>query len=181
MSDTQIATLVGCAVLVFWTVGAYNRLTALRHDIGKAFVPVDAQVQHRHTLLLQWVEGLRALLDQAPQLHDALLMACGQLQAACDALRVRPSARSAATSLRLAEEALSSARSRLLAELPARQQGLSGLEIEANSEQLAAADNTLAFARAQFNTAIQTYNDAIRQIPTRLVASVFGFQAAGTL
>ena len=91
------------------------------------------------------------------------------------------SARSAATSLRLAEEALASARSRLLAELPARQQGLSGLEIEVNSEQLAAADNTLAFARAQFNTATQTYNDAIRQIPTRLVASVFGFQAAGTL
>lgn len=181
MNDTQIAVLVGCAVLVFWAVGAYNRLIALRNDITKAFTPVDAQVQHRHALLMQWAEGLRAMLDQAPVLHDAVLAACAQLQAACDGLRARPSARSAATSLRLAEEALSAARARLQAELPARQERLSGFAIEANTEQLAAADNTLAFARAQFNTATQTYNAAIRQIPTRLVASIFGFQAAGTL
>lgn len=181
MNSTQIATLVGCAVLMFWAVGAYNRLIALRNDITKAFAPVDAQVQHRHALLLQWVEGLRAMLDQAPQLQDAVRSACSQVQTACDGLRARPGARSAATSLRLAEEALSAARTRLQAELPARQERLTGLTIEADIEQLAAADNTLAFARAQFNAATQTYNDAIRQIPTRLVASVFGFQAAGTL
>ena len=181
MNGTQIATLVGCAVLVFWAVGAYNRLIALRNDIAKAFAPVDAQVQHRHALLLRWTAGLRTVLDQVPQLHDAVLLACAQVQSSCDTLRAKPSARGAATSLRLAEEALASARARLLADLPARQERLSGLEIEADSEQLAAADNTLAFARAQFNIATQTYNDAIRQIPTRLVASVFGFQAAGTL
>ncbi|MFM9917473.1 MAG: LemA family protein [Rhizobacter sp.] len=181
MNNSQIATLVGCAVLMFWAVGAYNRLVALRNDITKAFAPVDAQLQHRHALLLQWAEGLRELLDQAPALHDAVLAACGQLQSSCDSLRAKPSARSAATHVRLAEETLSSTRARLQAELPARQERLSGLEIEVNSDQLAAADNTLAFARAQFNVAAQTYNDAIRQIPTRLVASIFGFQTAGTL
>jgi LemA protein len=108
-------------------------------------------------------------------------MACVQLQSACDGLRARPSAGSAAAGLRLAEEALISARQQLQAELPARQQRLSGLELEANAEQLAAADNTLAFARSQFNAATKAYNDAIGQFPTRLVATVFGFQAAGTL
>lgn len=181
MTDAQIATLVGCAVLVFWAVGAYNRLIALRDDIAKAFAPVDAQVQHRHALLMQWALGLQAVLDQAPALHDAMLLACTQLQSACDGLRARPGAGSAATALRLAEETLLTARQRLQAELPARQQRLSGLEIEANTEQLAAADNTLAFARGQFNLATKTYNEAIRQFPTRLVATVFGFQAAGTL
>ena len=181
MSNTQIATLVGCAVLMFWAVGAYNRLIALRNDLARVFAPVDAQMQHRHALLLQWAEGLRAVLDQATPLHDDVQAACNQVQAACDGLRARPSSRSAATSLRLAEETLSSARSRLQAELPARQERLSGLEIEPKAEQLAAADNTLAFARAQFNIATQTYNEAIRQIPTRLVATVFGFQTAGTL
>lgn len=181
MNAPQIATLLGCAVLMFWAVGAYNRLMALRNDLTKAFAPVDAQVQRRHALLLQWADGLSAMLDHGTPLHDGVLSACGQLQAACDGLRARPGARGAASSLRLAEEALSAARVRLQAELPARQERLSGLEIEANTEQLAAADNTLAFARVQFNTATQTYNDAIRQIPTRLVASVFGFQPAGTL
>ena len=181
MTDTQIAALAGCAVLVFWAVGAYNRLVALRDDIAKAFAPVDAQVQHRHQLLMQWAQGLHAVLDQAPALYEAVLMACAQLQSACDGLRARPGTGSAATSLRLAEEALAVARQRLQAELPARQQRLSGLELEVNSEQLAAADNTLAFARSQFNAAATTYNAAIRQFPTRLVATVFGFQAAGTL
>lgn len=181
MTDAQVATLVGCAVLVFWAVGAYNRLIVLRDDIAKAFAPVDAQVQHRHALLMQWVLGLQEMLDQAPALHEAVLLACAQLQSACDGLRTRPSAGSAANGLRLAEEALMAARQRLQAELPARQQRLSGLEIEANTEQLAAADNTLAFARNQFNAAANTYNDAIRQIPTRLIAAVFGFQPAGTL
>lgn len=181
MTETQIAALAGCAVLMFWAVGAYNRLIALRDGIAKAFGPVDAQVQHRHALLMQWALGLQAVLDQAPALHEAVLLACAQLQSACDGLRARPSTGSAATSVRLAEEALTAARQRLQAELPARQQLLSGLEIEANTEQLAAADNTLAFARSQFNAATQTYNDAIRQFPTRLIATVFGFQTAGTL
>ena len=181
MTDAQIATLVGCAVLVFWAVGAYNRLIALRDDIAKAFAPVDAQLQHRHTLLMQWALGLHAVLDQAPALHESVLLACAQLQSACDGLRARPSAGSAANGLRLAEEALMAARQRLQAELPARQQRLSGLEIEVNTEQLAAADNTLAFARSQFNAVTTTYNAAIRQFPTRLVATVFGFQPAGTL
>ena len=181
MTDTPIAALVGCAVLVFWTVGAYNRLITLRDDIAKAFAPVDAQVQHRHALLLQWAHGLHELVDQAPPLYQAVLMTCAQLQSACDGLRARPSAGSAAAGLRLAEEALTSARQQLQAELPARQQLLSGLELEANAEQLAAADNTLAFARSQFNAATKAYNDAIGQFPTRLVATVFGFQAAGTL
>ena len=105
MTDAQIAALAGCAVLVFWAVGAYNRLIALRDNIAKAFVPVDDQVQHRHELLMQWAHGLHAVLDQVPSLYEAVLMACAQLQSACDGLRARPSTGSAATSLHLAEQA----------------------------------------------------------------------------
>ena len=100
---------------------------------------------------------------------------------ACDALRARPGAQRAAVSLRLAEEALTAARLRLHAELPARQAHLAGLELEVLSEQLAAADNTLAYARGQFNEATARYNAAIRQFPASLLASTFGFRAAGTL
>ena len=46
---------------------------------------------------------------------------------------------------------------------------------------LGAADTALAFARRQFNEAVLAYNRAIRQIPTRLIAAIFGFAPAGTL
>ena len=42
-------------------------------------------------------------------------------------------------------------------------------------------DTALAFARRQFNEAVLAYNRAIRQIPTRLIAAIFGFAPAGTL
>jgi len=47
--------------------------------------------------------------------------------------------------------------------------------------ELAAADTALAFARRQFNDAVLAYNHAIRQVPTRLIAAIFGFAPAGTL
>ncbi len=179
MTPTQIAALVGCAVLVFWAVGAYNRLIGLREDIAKAFLAVDAQAQHRHALLLQWAGAIQAAVGQAPALYEAALEACSALQSAREGLRERPSALSATSHWRLAEQALAVARQHLQAEWPAPQQH--GLEITALVDQLSVADSTLAYAGSQFNAATEAYNQAIHQFPTRLVAAAFGFQVAGTL
>jgi len=177
----QIVGWAVVAVLLFWAVGAYNRLVSLRNDISRAFVPVDAQVRQRHLLLEQWVEALRPLLEHDPQALEAVLAACGQLQAACDVVRARPSAARPMASLRLAEETLSDARTRLKSELPARTEMLAGLGASALAEELAAADSTLGFARRQFNEATQNYNDALHQFPTWVIAGLFRFQGAGTL
>jgi len=177
----QIVAWVLVAVLLFWAVGAYNRLVSLRNGISRAFVPVDAQVRQRHLLLEQWVDALRPLLEHDPQALDAVLAACGQLQAACDVVRARPSAARPMASLRLAEETLSDARMRLKSELPAKPEMLAGLGVSALAEELAAADSTLGFARRQFNEATQTYNDALHQFPTWVIAGVFRFRGAGTL
>lgn len=181
MTTAQIVGWVIAAVLVFWAVGAYNRLVSLRNDISKAFVPVDAQIRQRHMLLEQWVEGLRPLLEHNPQVLDAVLAACGQLQAACDVVRARPSAARPMARLRMAEETLADARARLKNELPAKPEMLAGLGVAVFGEELAAADSTLGFARRQFNEATQTYNDALDQFPTWLIAGLFRFRNAGTL
>ena len=181
MSSTEIAGWVAAAVLLFWAVGAYNRLVSLRNDISRAFVPVDTQIRQRHTLLQQWVESLRPFLDHAPQSVDALLAACGQLQAACDVVRSRPSAARPMASLRVAEETLAEARRRLANELPAKPELLAGVGAAVLGDELAAADSTLGFARRQFNEAIQTYNDALDQFPTWVIAGMFRFRGAGTL
>jgi LemA protein len=181
MNSSEIAAWAVAAVLVFWAVGAYNRLVSLRNDISRAFVPVDAQIRQRHMLLEQWVDALRPLLQHSPQTPDAVLAACGQLQAACDVVRSRPSAARPMASLRLAEDTLGEARARLRAELPAKPEMLAGLGVSALSEELAAADSTLGFARRQFNEATQNYNDALDQFPTWVIAGLFRFRGAGTL
>jgi LemA protein len=181
MSTPQIVGWAIAAVLVFWAVGAYNRLVSLRNDISRAFVPVDAQIRQRHMLLEQWVDALRPLLEHNPQSLDAVLAACGQLQAACDVVRARPSAARPMASLRLAEETLAEARTRLKGDLPARPEMLAGLGVAVFGEELSAADGTLGFARRQFNEATQNYNDALDQFPTWLIAGMFRFRGAGTL
>jgi LemA protein len=181
MSSTQIAAWAIVAVLAFWAVGAYNRLVSLRNDISRAFAPVEAQIRHRHQLLEQWVQTLRPLLDHDMQALDAVLAACGQLQTACDVVRSRPSAARPMAGLRLAEETLADARNRLKNQLPARPEMLAGVNFAVLGDELAGADNTLGFARRQFNEATQSYNDAMDQFPTWVIAGLFGFRGAGTL
>jgi len=180
MSSTQIAAWAVAAVLLFWAVGAYNRLVSLRNGISRAFVPVDAQIRQRHQLLERWVEALRPVLQHDAVMLDAVIAACGQLQAACDVVRSRPSVARPMASLRLAEDTLAEARNRVKAGLPGPLEPPSG-DVQAITDELAGADSTLLFARRQFNDATQSYNDALDQFPTWVIAGLFGFRGAGTL
>lgn len=185
MTTGQILALVAGAVLVFWAVGAYNRLVGLRHDIARAFAPLEAQVQKRHALLQAWVEALRPVLEDTPHAADALLAAAAQVLVAAERVRQRPTVSRDVASLRLADDTLAAARERLLADLPAslHQPKLSGasLGVAGYQDELASAASTLAFARTQFNEAVDRYNEAVLQFPTVLIASLFGFRPAGPL
>ncbi|MFT3953852.1 MAG: LemA family protein [Piscinibacter sp.] len=166
MSSTLVAAVVA-AVLMFWAVGAYNRLVSLRGELLRCFVPVDEQFRARHALLLRWADTLP---DADASALEQLRNACAQAETACGHARPRPMHAPAVVSLRLAEEILSQARARLPA---------------SGDESLAAAlgegDTTLAFARRQFNDAAEAYNRAVSQFPTWVIAGLFGFRKAGTL
>lgn len=182
MSGAQIASLVIAAVLVFWMVGAYNRLVALRNAIGAAWAQVDEQLQRRATVLSPMVEALRPGLTEEPTALDALQGALLQVQAAAEAVRPRPVSTAAIAALVTAEQVLASALARVLAllehhptlrdETPDVAQALQALkDIEPR----------LQFARQLFNDAAAVYNDAARQVPTRLLTHLYGFGTAGRL
>ena len=174
MGSVQIGIIVA-AVLLFWTIGAYNRLVRLRNTIVSSFAPVDEQFGLRHALLQEQLEAVAALLSQAAQRLEALRAASLQTDMARAHARSHPGAPGAIRSLRLADEILTEARARL--PVPA----IAGSEISEIQGRLAASDSALAFARAGFNAAVLDYNRAIRQIPTRAIAWLFGFAPAGTL
>ena len=174
MTTPQIILWVGAAVLLFWAIGAYNRLVQLRGAIVRQFVPVESQLTERQALLMQQLDALAPVLLNATPRLDALRAACQQCSAACTHAKVRPGAAGAITSLRLADEILGDARARLPV------QSVAGIDLSDLNAQLAAADTTLAFARRQFNAAVIEYNEAVRQFPTLLIVGLFGFRAAGT-
>jgi LemA protein len=175
LSSFQIVCWVIGAALLFWLVGAYNRLVGLRGAIVRQFAPVDEQFRLRHALLHEQLEALAPLLGDSGPALDALNAACQQAEAACSHAKLRPGSTGAIASLRLAEEILNEARARLTAQLPA------GVDAQELGTRLTATDTTLAFARRQFNDAVLEYNHAVNQFPTALIVSLFGFKAAGTL
>ena len=175
MTTFEIVGWAVAALLVFWAVGAYNRLVRLRGTIVRLFVPVDEQFRERHALLLAQLDALAPLLVNAAPRIEALRAACGQVEVACANARVRPGAVGAITSLRLADAILAEARARLPV------QSAPGSELAGLNAQLQANDATLAFARRQFDDAVIEYNRAIRQFPTVLLVGLFGFRSAATL
>ena len=175
MSTSQIIWSVVGAALLFWIVGAYNRLVRLRGEIVRRFPPVEEQFTHRRTLLQQQIDALGPVLPGAAPRIEVLSAACEQVAAACAHARQRPGAVGAIRSLRLADEILSEARRRLPV------QSAAGLDLSELNSQLTASDAMLSFARAQFNDAVASYNAAVRQFPTVLLVRLFGFRRAGTL
>lgn len=167
MSTQSLLPILVAAVLLFWAVGAYNRLVGLRNELLRAFAGVDEQFQARQALLARWAESLAERVDA--QALAALQAASRQAETACSHARARPSRASAAVSLRLAEDILAQARSAL------RPPG------DTHGAELSEADTALAFARRRFNEAAQVYNRAVSQFPTWVIAGLFGFRKAGTL
>ncbi len=171
----QVGIWIVVAVGVFWTVGAYNRLVSLRNALVRSFDPVDLQFKTRYALLGQQIDAIGAVLSNAAERLETLRAACQQTDMARAHARTHPGAPGAITSLRLADDILTEARARLPV------QAVGGVDMSTLNAELGAADTALAFARRQFNDAVLAYNHAIRQVPTRLIAAIFGFAPAGTL
>ena len=181
MSNGQIAVLVAAAVVVFWMVGAYNRLVALRTAIGSAWALVDEVLKKRGEAVLALAAALREPLADEQSALDALVAAEKQLRSAADALGARPLAPARASALLGGEPALASASSRVLALLD-QQANLRALEtITAHTAVLRDSAARLVFARQLYNQAAQEYDRAVLQFPTNLLARLYRFAPAGRL
>ena len=179
MSATQWAWLALAAVLVFWMVGAYNRLVALRNGIGAAWQQIDAALNHRAAVLPPLVAALREPLAGEHGALDALQAAQAQAVLAARALAVRPVAVETAAAWVQAEAALVSRASRVLALLDQQPAVRDSPAVAALRQAWRDADAQLGFARRLFDAAALAYNQAAGQLPTRWLVRVYGFGPAG--
>jgi LemA protein len=181
MTSGQVATLLGAAVLVFWMVGAYNRLVRLRNDIGAAWAQFDGQLQRRAQALPALLGALREPMAAERPTLELVESAQLQVRAAADALRAAPVRVEAAAVLVGAVAQLDSTLARLLALLDQQPDLRAEPAVATGLSELHDVDLRLAFARRLFNEAVQVYNSAARQFPTRLLTRLYGFGTAGRL
>lgn len=175
MSVSNLVYPVALALLVFWTVGAYNRLVRLKNTIGNAFGQIDVQLKRRYDLIPNLVEAARKYLQHEQATLEAVTAARNQARSASEAVRSRPAHAAAVTALVAAEQALDGSLGRLFAVAEAYPELKADQAIRDLREELTSAENKVVFSRQAYNDAVIDYNNAQGQFPTVVIARVFGF------
>lgn len=171
-------------VLLFWSVGAYNRLVRLRSAALEAFATLDAQLMKLVDLLQSSLPAAASppavtqpgdLLGDVASLWDGLRSALSQFMASLAAARAHPLDRDAMAALSAAQGVLAMAWQRLQHEAHDLAGAAVPETLQLQWEQLALPARV---ASEHFNLAVARYNEAIAQFPALLLARLFGFKAA---
>ena len=181
MSSSNLAFLVVAAVLIFWAVGAYNRLVRLKNIIANAFGQIDVQLKRRYDLIPNLVEAARKYLQHEQDTLEAVIAARNQARSASDAVRCRPGKADAVIALAAAEQTLDSSLGRLFALAEAYPELKADQTIRDLSEELTSTENKVGCARQASNDSVLDYNNAQGQFPALLVARLFGFMPSAML
>jgi len=169
------------AILLFWGIGAYNRLMRLRNAIGEAFTQLDQHLAARAEVCRQLLERLRPLLPSEQAAFDALDSAQTEAQAAAQAARARPHAGDPVAALAVAGAVHAAALARLMSLLEHQVELRAGHSLDELVDELKLIERQRAFARQLFNQAVAQYNEAAQAFPTRVLASLYGFAEARSL
>ena len=181
MSVTTLVSLTIGALLVFWAVGAYNRLVRLRNIIANAFAQIDLQLKRRYDLIPNLVDAARKYLQHESSTLEAVISARNQARSASDAVRARPTRAGAIVALAAAEQALDGSLARLFTLAEAYPELKADQTIRELSEELISTENKVSFSRQAYNDAVLDYNDAQGQFPALVVAWLFGFAPSAML
>lgn len=185
--DLPIGVWITVAVLLFWAVGAYNRLVRLRVAAVQAFSLLESQwLKHLAWIEVQWLHSsqettaLATTTDvseaEPPDLH-VLQPAVAQFRACLQAAKLGPLNSESLGSLSSAWTVVRMAIRQVLADDDAGVPRLPQV-LSAHWEQMLLQDQA---AVDVFNEAVQRYNQAIRQFPAILLAWVFAYRAARSL
>ena len=178
---------IAAAVLLFWAVGAYNRLIRLRAAALLAFAGVDAPLRAQAELVQSCLPPSAApasaqdddLLDDMASLWSGLGAAASQFAASLAAAKARPLDPDAIAALNAALGVLHMAWQRMQQD---DLHDLAGAALpESLQNQWQQIDTQQKAAAVLFNEAVESYNSAISQFPALLLAWLFGFGPARVL
>lgn len=169
MSATLLSWLTG-AVLLFWAIGAYNRLMRLRSQAAQGFGILDERLRQ----LVAQVQAHPLAHASGPQ-GSGLDAAATQLEAALRQARIHP--------FDVAQMQVLATAYGTLAAVWVHVQGTTHVEAPPPAaEPMGRPWHELALqveaARGEFNQRIAQYNAAVRQFPAVVLARMLGLKTA---
>jgi LemA protein len=151
-------------LLIVIAVAMYNGLVRDRNRVDNAWSQVDVQLERRYDLIPNLVETVKGYATHEQQTFERVTQARSAAQSADSPAEQAE-----------AENFLTSALRQLFAvaedypELRASE-NFQGLQAE-----LSETENRIAVSRQIYNDTVLTFNNKVQQVPTNIVASMFGF------
>ena len=181
MSIKTLGFLLTLALLVFWAIGAHNRLVRLKNSIAHSYEQIDVQLKNRYDLITNLLDAAKKYLLHEEHILDAVMTAHTLVRSASDAVRIRPTNSRIVTTWTATEQTLEGSLSQLFAVAETYPEFKGDLAIQALGEELTSTESKVNFARQTYNDAVLSYNNARRQFPVILISRLFGFAPSAML
>lgn len=173
--STLIAFIVMGVILVIgigllsWAVGTRNQMVGLDEEVKTQWAQVENQLQRRFDLIPNLVETVKGISSHETEVFVGVAEARS---------RVGGAAGGTIPEKIDANNALSSALSRLLVTVERYPEIKSNTNFQALQDELAGTENRLSTERRRYNERVRDYNKTIRMFPANVIAGMFGFARA---
>ena len=163
-----IIAIVAVVVLIGSIVGSYNGFVDKYEAVETAQSNISTQLQRRADLIPNFVNTVKGYSDYEKETYTAVTEARSKVGSANTAAEQAE----AAAGLNSAIDVWVNAITEAYPELKANENYL------ALQDNLEGTENRIAVARKDYNDAVKEYNLKIKRFPGKLLAGIFGFDAA---
>ena len=181
MDISLIIFLVILVAIVFYIIGIFNRLVALKNRYQNGFATIEVQLKRRYDLIPNLIETAKGYLKHERETLEAVISARNSAAQGLAAAAANPGDADAMKSLMSSEGALAGAMGKLNVVMEAYPDLKANQNMMQLSEELITTENKVGFARQAFNDQVMAYNTYKQSFPQVVLAGTFGHGPDATL